>query len=600
MQQGRTRRARRGGAAPARSITIRGLSVAATALVSLGVSTLAFADDAPDPAPAESTTESTIESTAAPTTAAVETTLGSVATPSAAAPAEGTGKGVSDSGLLGVVGWIDGAPRSRVITATILDGSSATFADGSTSAEVVTDPTGEPVVLELRHVPAGGARVRLQTPVRSDATFWGVTCEASSADYPSDAIDHGAELTVVPQASSSGAPSWGDGRPYPVCWFDHADATRLTIGSRLDDAAPAAGAEVAVIPETGRVGVAGTFEDDGLLTIGDAPLVAELTGFEWQQVSRVFVGQVAVSGSTIYGVTCVVDGVKVTGPIEARELDDRTVVGITIEVTLHHDASCTVEAANADLRAAKTASTAEPRPGDVFEYAIVATNAGRAPLFAAAMSDPVPSQLTVLGVTTDEPTTTCAVTGNQVDCTYGDLPAGAVRTVHVQVVVHADVTNAAAITNVALVRGDVPLWIPGLGAAAGLADGAASVAPALDRPPVFATAVLVLASSVVRAFAPTATGPQPTTTAVAPSVMPTSTAPAAAASTAPTVAPAAGATAPPSTALAAQLGPVPTVTGGSTLPSTGNDLSLLAPAGWTTVAGLMLVVVRRTRRTARR
>lgn len=480
-----------------------------------------------------------------------------------------------DRANVGVVKWIDGVPAAWPITATILGDTAATFADGTTTAQVTTDATGEPVVLDLRSVPADGVQVRLSEPLRSDASFRDVVCESSGAPYPhATQIERGVDLVVFPQATAAPAPTWGDGRPYPVCWFENVPATEIVMTSRLDGSTAAAGFEVAVLPVLGQVGEGGIPDADGIFaTSSAAPTVVELSGFESEGATDVFIGQVALAGTTIYGVECVTSGVDggadtvVDGPLESRSVGGRTIVGVTLRVNAHDGVSCSVDNASADLEATKQASTTDVGPGTVFTYTIVARNSGLAPLFDVTLDDPVPATLTLLDVTSDEASTTCRSSGNQVDCSYGDLLPGAVRTVRLTVSVRADVANASNITNVATVSGEVPLWVPGLSVSDPLRT------EGVVRPPVFAAALHAVASNVVHALAPetTTTLAPATTAAPAPSVVPT-------------------------TVEVAQQSPIPTVaTGGASLPTTGADLSLLHLAAWFAVAGVVLVAVRRLR-----
>ncbi len=598
MYKGRTGRRSGACAEPTRLTTLRGVIAALLgAVAGLAVAGAAVAAPAPPP-PTPEAAETTV-------VALPEDTV-PVSTPTdARAPLGTPGASVAapGAGHVALVTWFEGVPTAWPVTATIVS-AGVTFADGATSVDVVTDPTGEPVELSLIGVPADGARVRLQQPDRSDASFQDVVCESSGNWYDTEPIERGVEL-IVPRSVDGGGTSWGHWRPFPVCWFQSVAATRITLESRLDGGAPPADAVLAVLPESGRVGTGGAFDDDGIFPIGTNPLSIELPGLSADEPIDVFVGQGTVVGSTLYDMACIVGETKVDAPLESRTIGDRTVVGITIPVRLHADVSCTVDAANADLDAVKTASIDAAEPGSVFDYRIVATNAGRAPLFAVALTDAVPAELTVLAVSADEDSTVCTVDGNDVECTLGDLPAGAVRTVRITVSVHPDVVDASSITNVAIVRGEVPLWVPGLGAVQDPSEGLVSAgSQAGVRPPVFARAVQVLASNVVRAFAPTpaATTLPPVPTTLPPITNPATSAPAdAPATTAPaTTAPAITAAATPVPPAVSQQGPLPTVTGGTTLPTTGGDLSLLTAAGWTTATGAALVVVRRARRTVRR
>lgn len=485
----------------------------------------------------------------------------------------------ADTANVGLVTWVDGQPAAWPITATIVGPTTATFADGTTTAQLTTDATGEPAVLELRSVPSSGVQLRLVEPLRTDASFRDVVCESSHAPYPFAPIERGAELTVFPLDQSAQGPAWGDGRPYPVCWFEHTSATRVTITSQLDGAGPVAGFEVGVLPTIGQVGQGGVPDADGIFPTATAPTQVELGGFESAETTDVFVGQVALAGTTIYGVECVTPGrgdgepdVVVNGPLEARAIGDRTLVGVVVQVSAHSDVACTIDNANADLEATKQASTTDVGPGTVFSYTIVASNAGRAPLFDVSLDDPVPSSLTVLDVTADESTTACRSTGNQVDCDYGDLLPGDVRTVRLTVSVRPDVVDTSSITNVAIVSGEVPLWVPSLDVAPPLPI------EAVVRPPVFATALQVVVTNVVRAVSPAAATTS-TTSAAAPATTVAATLP----------------------AVDQQSPTIPTVaTPGAVLPRTGVDVSLVTVACWFAVVGLALLGLRRLRVAGRR
>ncbi len=281
--------------------------------VGLGAVALA-APPPPDPGPSASTTsapEGVVEAGDRPDAGQATPWKDPAATP-------GVGK-------VAVVKWVEGVPTAWPVTVTILD-AGATFADGSTTVDVVTDPNGEPVELSLVGVPTGGVRVRLQEPDRSDATFQDVVCESYGNRYETVEIERGVELIVPPLAGGAGGEGWGHWRPFPVCWFENVASTRVTLASTLDGGAPAGGTAMAVVPETGRVGVGGTFDDDGIFPVGADPVDVELSGFPAGGPMDVFVGQLTTSGSTISGMRCTVGVSTFTGPLEAREIGGATVV----------------------------------------------------------------------------------------------------------------------------------------------------------------------------------------------------------------------------------------------------------------------------------
>ena len=81
-----------------------------------------------------------------------------------------------------------------------------------------------------------------------------------------------------------------------------------------------------------------------------------------------------------------------------------------------------------NVKVRKTVDDATPRPGDVITYTLTVTNTGAADAHDVVVTDALPS-----GVTYVSADTPCDRTGSTVRCELGTVPAGATRSVDVQV-----------------------------------------------------------------------------------------------------------------------------------------------------------------------
>ena len=104
-----------------------------------------------------------------------------------------------------------------------------------------------------------------------------------------------------------------------------------------------------------------------------------------------------------------------------------------------------------DLSIAKTDSADPVAPGDSFTYTITVTNAGPDDATGVVLTDPVPSELTVIGVASSG-SGACIAASNLVTCSIDPLVVGVAWTITLTVAVPLDATPGT-VTNTATVVG---------------------------------------------------------------------------------------------------------------------------------------------------
>jgi uncharacterized repeat protein (TIGR01451 family) len=152
------------------------------------------------------------------------------------------------------------------------------------------------------------------------------------------------------------------------------------------------------------------------------------------------------------------DSIVVTLTFTPQSLDTLTTTVGTVfpgadgfTVTNSVDQLTTVSPGPTDVQVTGSASTGSPNRGATFSYTFQVKNNGPLPAYKVTFSDPLPSVVSFVGVTTTAGS--CTQAGGTVSCAFGDLAVGAQANVVISVVAP---TTPGTFTNTASAATDSP------------------------------------------------------------------------------------------------------------------------------------------------